>query len=337
MPDRPVKKLFDLLEESTTVLQKDLNTSYLEALAENLGNIVQKQVKVENERPTDQTVAALQKIYAQIQLSVYDMPTKRQALQLICLRGMQMDKVEANKQLTPDAIGYMVGYLAQALGRFDESDYHILDLAVGSGNLILTVMGQLQSAESVNIKGTGIDNDDLLLELAAVMSSWLQADLTLLHQDAVMPIMAEPADLVISDLPVGYYPVDAQAKDYETRAKQGHSYLHHLLIEQGIASLKPGSLALFVVPTAIFQSDESKGLTEWLTKAAYFQGLLNLPEKMFANAAVRKSILVLQKHGGQAKQAEQILLSDLPAFNDRSALTRFMQALQEWQQQYYQK
>ncbi|MFD1672586.1 class I SAM-dependent methyltransferase [Agrilactobacillus yilanensis] len=337
MSDRPVKELFDLLDESTSILKSDLNTSYLDALAENLGNIIDhKHIKVENDRPTAATIEKLQAIYEKIELTSYDRTSKRQALQLIGFKGMQQDRVEPNKRLTPDAIGYMVAYLAQQLGDYETSS-KVLDIAVGSGNLILTVMAQLQRNLKIELKGFGIDNDSLLLDLAAVFSQWLQLDLELYHQDAVMPLLVKDVDLIVSDLPVGYYPVDQQAKDYQTRAQQGHSYTHHLLIEQGIRSLKPAGLGLFVVPTAIFQSEESKTLTEWLTKAAYFQGLLNLPTKMFTDASAQKSILVLQKQGGQAEQVSQILLGDLPDFNDRQALTRFTKELQQWQQNYFKK
>ncbi|GAF40234.1 hypothetical protein FC83_GL001268 [Agrilactobacillus composti DSM 18527 = JCM 14202] len=336
MSERPVKGLFDLLDKSTTILQSDLNTSYLDALAENLGNIIDQHIKVENDRPTAATIDKIKALYQDIDLSQYDRSTRRQVLQLILLRGMQVDKVEPNKQLTPDAIGYFIGYLVQELADLKD-DSRILDPAVGTGNLILTVMAQLSQGLGINLRGFGIDNDDQLLELAAVASQWLKLDLELFHQDAVMPLLVHDLDLVVSDLPVGYYPVDAQTKGYETRAKQGHSFTHHLLIEQSLRALKPGSLGLFVIPTTIFQSDEAADLTKWLTSVAYFQGLLNLPAKMFTSEAAQKSILVLQKHGANAAQAEQVLFGDLPDFNDQAALQQFIQELQKWRQNYFKK
>lgn len=337
LSDRPVKKLFELLDESTAILKGDLNTSYLDALAENLGNIIDhKHVKVENERPTKATIQKLEALYQSIDLTAYDRTSKRQALQLIALKGMQQDHVEPNKRLTPDAIGYIVAYLAQELGTFSDEN-QVLDLSVGSGNLLLTVIDQLQKNLEINFKGFGVDNDSLLLDLAAVFSQWLQLDLELFHQDAVMPLLVHDVDLVVADLPVGFYPVDTQTKGYQTRAQQGHSYVHHLLIEQSIRSLKPAGLGLFVVPTTIFQSEESKTLTEWFTKTAYFQGLLNLPAKMFTDASAQKSILILQKHGEKAQQVAQILLGELPDFNDRSALAKFVAQLKEWEQNYFKK
>ncbi len=39
-------------------------------------------------------------------------------------------------------------------------------------------------------------------------------------------------DAVVCDLPVGYYPNEEVALDYELCAAEGMSYAHHLFIEQ---------------------------------------------------------------------------------------------------------
>ncbi|WP_416353961.1 class I SAM-dependent methyltransferase [Agrilactobacillus fermenti] len=337
MTERPVKRLFDLLDQSTEFLRKDLNTTYLDALAENLGNILDhKNVKVENERPTSETIAKIKALYQKLDLDQFDLQTRRQTLQLLAFKGIQTDKVEPNKQITPDAIGALIAFLVDELTALPDQG-HVFDIAVGSGNLILTVMQQLQQDQDISLQGIGIDNDDLLLELAAVFSQWLLINLDLYHQDAIMPVLAKDVDLVVSDLPVGYYPIDANTKNFKTRAKSGHAYVHHLMIEQSIHALKAGGLGFFVIPTTIFQSDEAKQLTEFLTTTAYFQGLLNLPAKLFRDEASRKSILIVQKHGSDAQQVGQVLLGDLPDFNDKAGLQKFRQELIAWRQKYFSK
>ncbi len=39
-----------------------------------------------------------------------------------------------------------------------------------------------------------------------------------------------------------------------------------------------------------------------------FAGMIQLPEELFKNEHSRKSILLLQNHGGTSKQAEEVLL-----------------------------
>ncbi len=59
-------------------------------------------------------------------------------------------------------------------------------------------------------------------------------------QDSLQPLFIEPADAVICDLPVGYYPNDEGAEAFELKADEGHSFAHHLFIEQSVKHTKPG-------------------------------------------------------------------------------------------------
>lgn len=114
-------------------------------------------------------------------------------------------------------------------------------------------------------------------------------------------------DLVVADLPVGYYPLDDNTKRYRTRAKEGHSYVHHLLIEQAMNYLLPGGFGVFLVPKALFQSKETAGLVEWIQSVAYMQGLINLPEELFANPTGSQVTSLLQRQG-LGHQAGKVLL-----------------------------
>jgi site-specific DNA-methyltransferase (adenine-specific) len=50
------------------------------------------------------------------------------------------------------------------------------------------------------------------------------------------------------------------------------------------------------------------------------QAILNLPTKMFKDEQAQKSILILQKVGASAKQAEQVLLGEFPEFNKQEKM-----------------
>ena len=51
----------------------------------------------------------------------------------------------------------------------------------------------------------------MLIRLAASTGDLLQQPVTLYRQDALQPLLIDPVDVVISDLPVGYYPDDKTA------------------------------------------------------------------------------------------------------------------------------
>jgi len=66
----------------------------------------------------------------------------RKAIQLSILKGMKQH-VQAHHQMTPDSLGLLVGYFVDALTK-DKQHLTLLDPAVGTGNLLFTVLNFLQ-------------------------------------------------------------------------------------------------------------------------------------------------------------------------------------------------
>ncbi len=332
MANEDLKRLYDVLEVTTARLHQELKTSYLDAAIESGENLMNQAVHQEDGLPGAKTVAWLQAQYAQANWHDYSPEELRQALQLVLVKAVQVDGIEPNKQVTPDAMASLATFVVTTFYPKIPAELTVVDPTVGSGNLLFAVMNQLRNAAKITVHGLGIDNDETLLAFAGMSSALQQLDVQLFHQDALDSGLVQDADIVVADLPVGYYPLDERAKDFATAAKTGHSYAHHLLIEQGLKLLKPGGLGLFYVPAGVFQTDEATGLTAWMTKAAYFQGLLNLPEAFFANHDAQKSLLVLQKPGAAAVQVPQVLLGTFPDLSDRQAFGEFIAKVKAWAQ-----
>ena len=53
---------------------------------------------------------------------------------------------------------------------------------------------------------------------------------------------------------------------------------------------------------------------------------------MFKDEQAQKSILILQKVGASAKQAEQVLLGEFPEFNNQEKMLDFLQDFKKWAQ-----
>lgn len=307
-----------------------MNSSYLDAFLENAENLVDNgKVRVEDGLPKPETVAELNKLYKQLDLLHTDRETVRRLLQLDLLKVIRKDAVQANHQMTPDTLGIMMAYLIEKI--IDRNHpYTIFDPAVGTANLLTTVMNHLQEAIDQPVQGYGIDNDDELLAVASVSVSLQREPVELFHQDAIEPLTIPQSDLAVSDLPVGYYPLDENTKNYQTRAEKGHSYVHHLLIEQSMNYLKPGGFGIFLVPSNLFQTEETMGFVKWIHSVAHFQGLINLPADLFKNQAAQKSILLLQRQGGGSHQAKQVLLGSFPSVKKRAEFVAFMNQIDAW-------
>ncbi|QGG59909.1 class I SAM-dependent methyltransferase [Loigolactobacillus bifermentans] len=332
MGQRAVEQLYKRLDTTTALLKSDLEVSYLDALIETSENILAGgQIHVDAGLPHPEVRQRLTEQYQQIDLVDLDPETIRQAFQLAILRGEQTDALQANHQMTPDTIGMLMAYLIDELAGLKDQD-QVLDLTIGTGNLLYTVLNRLKQTQHLTLTGFGVDNDDTMLALADVSARLQQATVTLYHQDAIDDLVVPQVDLSVSDLPVGYYPVDQRAEKFDTHAQSGHSFAHHLLIEQSMCYTKPAGFGFFLVPSLIFQSEEAKSLTKWMTSATYMQGLLNLPRDLFQDQRAQKAILILQNKGGQAKQAPKVLLGEFPSLRNQEQLRHFMAEISAWQQ-----
>ncbi len=321
--------LYKVLDQSVTILMQQLSVSYVDALIETGDNLLGQTVQVEAGQPDAEHVAELTKLYASVQLSQLDAETIRRAIQLALLKAIHSDRVDPNHQMTPDSIGLLTAYLiAKLVGPNDKLS--ILDIAVGTGNMLTTVMNQLQPTRKATIQGYGVDNDDNQLAIAAMSMDLQQSKVELFHQDAIDPLVMPKTEIAIGDLPVGYYPLDERVQDFKTKATNGHSYVHHLMMERAMSQLQPGGWGVFLVPTNIFQSQEAQGLLKWMSSAAYLQGLLNLPTNLFLDEKSRKSVVVLQKRGAKAKQAGKVLLGEFPSFEDTRAFEAFTAQIDDW-------
>ncbi|WP_125765779.1 class I SAM-dependent methyltransferase [Levilactobacillus mulengensis] len=324
--------LFKVLDESTTTLQAALSTSYLDAFVETGDNLLNGQVQVEDDRPDQKAVAQLTDLYQQADWQSFDSETVRRAVQLAMLKAIRVDEVQANHQLTPDTIAYIMGYLVTRLEK-GKTHLSLLDLTVGTGNLLTAVISQLKAVVAGKIDAYGIDNDDTMLAIAQTSSDLQRIPVELVHQDALERLLVPASDLIVADLPIGYYPVDDNAVNFKTAAQKGHTYVHHLLLEQAMNQLTPGGIGVFLVPSQLFQSEQAQNLLKWLPNNAYLQGLLNLPSELFANANAQKAILILQKPGAGAKQVEQVMLGEFPSFKNQSAFQKFVAEIVQWEEQ----
>jgi site-specific DNA-methyltransferase (adenine-specific) len=318
----PVEELFTLLNETALIIQEEISCTFLEALAETGENVFQGTIL--QEELSELNKKRLEKFYSQVQMSKFENEEIRKAYQLVILKGMK-NHVQPNHQMTPDAVGMLVGYLVNKF--VQKSSFTLLDPAVGTGNLLATVINQSQSKE---IEAIGIDVDDLLIRLAFVNANLQQHKIEFFNQDSLEPLYVDPVDAVICDLPVGFYPNDVRASQYEVKADEGHTYAHHLFIEQSIKHTKDGGYLFFMIPNGLFESEQAANLHGLMKEKVIIQGILQLPLTMFKTEKSAKSILVLQKKGNQVSAPKQALLVNMPSLSNSKAVENILAQIDEW-------
>jgi len=305
-----IEKLFGMLNEHAEKIEKEQDITLLEGVLDGLEEWLDGVVDFSQEGATKEDV--------------------RKAIQIAILKGMRKGS-QPNHQMTPDTLGLLVGYFVEQIfaDRLAAEKIAMLDPAVGTGNLLLTVMNLLDE----KIEATGVEIDELLIRLAAATADLTEQPVSLYRQDALEDLLVNPVDAIVCDLPVGYYPNEEVALNYELCPSEGMSFAHHLFIEQSINYTKDGGYLFFLAPSHLFDSEQSKQLHKYIQKHAWIQAIIQLPDTMFANRALEKSIVILQKQGQDFKAPKEVLLAKVPNMQNKQALAMFFEKVKMWREE----
>jgi adenine-specific methyltransferase len=306
-----IEKAYGYLLENTQTIQNDLQTNFYDALVEQNAIYLDGQTELTLVKENNQRLKDLN----------LNKEEWRRSFQYLLMKAAQTEPLQANHQFTPDGIGFLLVFLVDQLASSDKVD--VLEIGSGTGNLAQTLMNNCQRS----LDYLGLEIDDLLIDLAASMAEVMKADVKFAQGDAVRPQVLKESDVIISDLPVGYYPDDAIASRYQVASPQGHTYAHHLLIEQSLKYLKPGGIAIFLAPNDLLTSEQSPLLKKWMKDHAQVLAMVTLPENLFRSANLAKTIFVLRKQEEAVVQPFVYPLTDLQNQED---VMKFRESFQNW-------
>ncbi|AXZ23186.1 class I SAM-dependent methyltransferase [Staphylococcus warneri] len=300
-----MERLFHHLDEKAKTLNQENGQSFIENLGLAMEDIYTNQREM---------------------LEQATLQDRRKAFQFAYLSLMQEENIQANHQITPDSIGLILGFLVQRFTQ-DKEELHVVDIASGAGHLSATVKEVLTET---TIMHHLIEVDPVLSRVSVHLANYLEIPFDVYPQDAIMPLPLEESDIVIGDLPIGYYPVDERSKEMKLGFEEGHSYSHYLLIEQAVNALKGAGYAFLVVPSELFSGEHVKQLEKFITTETEMQAFLNLPPTLFKNEKARKSILILQKKKAEVTKPVEVFLANIPDFKNPQQFQGFITELNQW-------
>ncbi|MDK7962503.1 class I SAM-dependent methyltransferase [Staphylococcus warneri] len=300
-----MERLFHHLDEKAKTLNQENGQSFIENLGLAMEDIYTNQREM---------------------LEQATLQDRRKAFQFAYLSLMQEENIQANHQITPDSIGLILGFLVQRFTQ-DKEELHVVDIASGAGHLSAAVKEVLTET---TIMHHLIEVDPVLSRVSVHLANYLEIPFDVYPQDAIMPLPLEESDIVIGDLPIGYYPVDERSKEMKLGFEEGHSYSHYLLIEQAVNALKGAGYAFLVVPSELFSGEHVKQLEKFITTETEMQAFLNLPPTLFKNEKARKSILILQKKKAEVTKPIEVFLANIPDFKNPQQFQGFITELNQW-------
>lgn len=303
------KNMMEVLFKKLDVKSKDLHDENGQSYIENLG-------------------LAMEDIYTNQRdlLEQSTLQERRKAFQFAYLSLLKEEVIQPNHQMTPDSIGFILSYLVNLFNK-NKKELNIVDIASGTGHLSATINEQNQDKTLMHHL---IEVDPVLQRVSIHLANFLEIPFDVYPQDAIMPLPLEEADVIVGDLPVGYYPVDERSKEMKLGFDEGHSYSHYLLLEQAVTATRPGGYVFLIVPTNIFEGEEVKQLQKYIATETEMQAFLNFPNSLFKTEQSRKSLLILQKKDPGNTKSVEVLLANIPDFKAQSQLQTFLSEVDEW-------
>src|SRR5690625_1654589 len=321
MKGTEVVDLYEWIDGLTTVIQQRVDEPYLDSLSISLEALFYGDV---HEDTDDFIKEKIRESLQNVEIEAYSTETIRKAIQLAVLKGMKKT-TQHQHVMTPEAISLFIGYLAEKLTNNLE-EIRIFDPVSGTANLLLIVMEHLTKP----VRAFASEIDPTLLKISLLNANLQKKRVEYFHQDSLRPLLLDPVDLVVADLPVGYYPDDVHASQFELQAPEGHSYSHHLFIEQSLTYTKDGGFLIFIIPEFLFESEQADQLHAFIKKHAHIIGLLQLPDTAFTSKENKKSIFILRKKGEHTKDLKEPLLAMLPSFNNTAGMEDILDQINQW-------
>lgn len=306
-----IERAFHLLLENVQNIQNALGTNFYDALIEQNGIYLDGDTDLQEILKNNDKLRALHLTKEEW----------RRAYQFIFMKASQTEPLQANHQFTPDSVGFLLSFLIDQLAQGERVD--LLEIGSGTGNLAETLLNHTQK----NMDYLGLEIDDLLIDLSASIAEVMNSKAHFAQGDAVRPQVLKESDLIVSDLPVGYYPDDAVAARYEVASPDEHTYAHHLLMEQSLKYLKLGGYAIFLAPNNLLTSPQSHLLKKWLLSSAQLLAMISLPEKIFASRQNAKTLFVLRK---QCESDIQPFIYPLQDLQSQDEVLKFRESFQNW-------
>ncbi|WP_155997479.1 class I SAM-dependent methyltransferase [Streptococcus ruminantium] len=309
-----IEQVYDLLLENVQTIQNQLGTNIYDAMIEQNAAYVAGQHEIDLVARNNQTMKGL------------DLTKEewRRSYQFLLIKANQTEPLQYNHQFTPDSIGFILSFLVDQL--ISTPRVTILEIGSGTGNLAQTIL----NASQKKLDYLGIEVDDLLIDLSASIADVMGAEISFAQGDAVRPQILKESQVILSDLPIGYYPDDQIASRYQVASQTEHTYAHHLLMEQSLKYLGKDGFAILLAPNDLLTSPQSDRLKIWLQEQANIVAMIALPPTLFGKAAMAKSIFVLQK---QTARALTPFVYPLQSLQDPETVQQFMINFKNWKQE----
>ncbi len=295
-----IDKFYDLIDECAMLLNEKLHLNYFDSLIRVSNDILNG---IDVSKLEEEDINILEENYQKINTLTITNEEVRQVMQLLIIKAMK--HINMNLELmTPDYINYIIGYIINSYFK-NQKNVSILDVEVGTGNLITTVSNFLENETSL----IGVENNKLLINLCKANCDLQNNEISLYFQDTLTKI-TEDVDVAIGDL------------DCST---VNNKYYPYEIILNYLPNIDDEGLFIYLIENDFFNK---KQINEFKKKfTGTLLGLIVLPNELFNKNHIGKSILV-----GSPKQLTkmEMMVMQMSTIKDQDKFYHNINEMQEW-------
>ena len=250
----------------------------------------------------------------------YDKETIRKVYQFLLLKALK-ELNNPSYDITPEVITMYISHLIECIYR--DKKVSITDLASGSGSLLINIAALVKGEKEI----TSVDVDSNYVRLQQNIFNLLETNVEIINQDALKPLNIKKQDIVISDVPFGYYADEDNSLNYKLCSTDGYSLNALLFIEQAANYLDENGVGILVIPKKVLELEDN--FKKYLEEDINLNAVITLPDEMFKNVSQQKAIILITKKG-QTRLPNQVFLAQIPSFQNKASYAKFIEEFNEW-------
>ena len=250
----------------------------------------------------------------------YDKETIRKVYQFLLLKALK-ELNDPSYDITPEVITMYISHLIECI--YGDKKVSITDLASGSGSLLINIAALVKGEKEI----TSIDVDSNYVRLQQNIFNLLETNVEIINQDALKPLNIKKQDIVISDVPFGYYADEDNSLNYKLCSTDGYSLNALLFIEQAANYLDENGVGILVIPKKVLELEDN--FKKYLEEDINLNAVITLPDEMFKNVSQQKAIILITKKG-QTRLPNQVFLAQIPSFQNKASYAKFIEEFNEW-------
>ena len=250
----------------------------------------------------------------------YDKETIRKVYQFLLLKALK-ELNNPSYDITPEVITMYISHLIECI--YGDKKVSITDLASGSGSLLINIAALVKGEKEI----TSVDVDNNYARLQQNIFNLLETNVEIINQDALKPLNIKKQDIVISDVPFGYYADEDNSLNYKLCSTDGYSLNALLFIEQAANYLDENGVGILVIPKKVLELEDN--FKKYLEEDINLNAVITLPDEMFKNVSQQKAIILITKKG-QTRLPNQVFLAQIPSFQNKASYAKFIEEFNEW-------